>query len=53
MRYKVSVVLSEAIEAEDVEEAMEEFLTRFEFADVKNGTWRIEPDKGGEECLTN
>jgi len=45
MRYKVTVELSEAIEAEDVEEAMEEFLTRFEFADVKNGTWRIEPDK--------
>ena len=29
MRYKVTVELSEAIEAEDVEEAMEEFLTRF------------------------
>ena len=45
MRYKVTVELSEAIEAEDVEEAREEFLNRFEFADVKYGTWRIEPDK--------
>ena len=48
MRYKVTVELSEAIEAEGVEEAMEEFLTRFEYADVRNGTWRIEPDKEAE-----
>jgi len=48
MLYRVTVELSEAIEAEDVEEAMEEFLTRFEYADVRNGTWRIEPDKEAE-----
>jgi len=53
MRYKVTVEISEDIEADSVKEAEEEFLNRFEFADVKYGTWRIEPDKGGEECLTN
>jgi len=48
MLYRVTVELSEAIEADSVKEAEEEFLNRFEFADVRNGTWRIEPDKEAE-----
>ena len=48
MRYKVTVELSEAIEADSVKEAEEKFLNCFEFADVRNGTWRIEPDKEAE-----
>ena len=45
MRYKVTVEISEDIEADSVKEAEEEFLLRFEFADVKYGTWLIEEDK--------
>ena len=48
MRYKVTVEISEDIEADSVKEAEEEFLNRFEYADVRNGTWRIEPDKEAE-----
>jgi len=48
MLYRVTVELSEAIEADGVKEAEEKFLNRFEFADVRNGTWRIEPDKEAE-----
>ena len=48
MLYRVTVELSEAIEADSVKEAEEKFLNCFEFADVRNGTWRIEPDKGAE-----
>ena len=48
MLYRVTVELSEAIEADSVKEAEEKFLNCFEFADVGNGTWRIEPDKEAE-----
>tara|TARA_R100001510_G_C7560772_1_gene140908 strand:- start:423 stop:572 length:150 start_codon:yes stop_codon:yes gene_type:complete len=44
MRYRVIVELSEAIEADSVKDAEEKFLSQFEFADVKNGTWLIEED---------
>ncbi len=48
MHYRVIVELSEVIEADSVKKAEEKFLSQFEFADVKNGTWLIEEDKDAE-----
>ena len=44
MRYEVRVVLSETVEADSPKEAQQKFMDNFEYADVKYGTWHVEPD---------
>lgn len=48
MLYKVTVELSEDIEAGSVKEAEEKFLNRFEFSDLKYATWVIKEDKDAQ-----
>ena len=43
MRYEVRVVLSETVDADSPKEAQQKFMDNFEYADVKHGTWRVEP----------
>jgi len=44
MRYEVRVVLSETVDADSPKEAQQKFMDNFEYADVKHGTWHVEPD---------
>ena len=44
MRYEVRVVLSETVDADSPKEAQQKFMDNFEYADVKYGTWHVEPD---------
>ena len=44
MWYEVRVVLSETVEADSPKEAQQKFMENFEYADVKYGTWHVEPD---------
>lgn len=44
MKYEVRVVLSETVDADSPKEAQQKFMDNFEYADVKHGTWRVEPD---------
>ena len=44
MRYEVRVEISELVEADSPKEAQQKFMENFEYADVKYGTWHIEPD---------
>ena len=44
MRYEVRVEISESVEADSPKEAQQKFMENFEYADVKHGTWHVEPD---------
>ena len=44
MRYEVRLVLSETLNADSPKEAQQKVMDNFEYADIKYGTWHVEPD---------
>ncbi len=45
MWYEVRVEISETVEADSPKEAQQKFMENFEYADVKYGTWHVEPEE--------